>query len=576
MEASDRIYEFGPFRLECAERRLLRNGTSVILTPKVLDLLIVLVEHRGHLVSKDELLRRLWPDSFVEEANLSVNISTLRRALGDQSHGHGKYIETIPRVGYRFVASVREATGSAELPAIHSIAVLPLLNLSLDTAQDYFADGMTEELITELARISNLRVISRASVMRFKGTQKSVRKIARELAVDAVVEGAVVRDENRVRISAQLIDARTDLHLWAESYDGDLSDVLTLQRRVALAVANELKVKLIPRQQAFLGNARSVSPEAHELYLKGRFHWNKRTEEGLRKSIEYFQQAIEQDRFYAVAYSGLADSYNMLGLWGDLPQMQSAPKAKAAATRALEIDGELAEALASVGYTRFAFEWNWRAAEEELRLSIAANPSYATAYRWLANCLSQQGRHDEALQEIRRAYNCDPVSLITSSVFAYTLFMSRHYHDAIQQAHRTLELDRDFAPGHWVLGMALEQESKFAEAIAEFQKATALDTHPIYPAALGHGYGLAGQRTEAEAVVAELGTLCEQRDIAWNELAIAYTGLGERDKALAALEVAHKKHDAMLNWIKVDPRLDMLRSDSRFHGLLHRMHLPYP
>lgn len=290
---SGRVYEFGPFRLEPAERRLLREGAPIVLTPKVLDLLIALVERSGHLVSKDELLRKVWPDSFVEEANLSVNIAVLRRAIGDGPQSSRKYIETIPRVGYRFIAPVREVAGEAGEPAIHSIAVLPLSNLSADPTQDYFADGMTEEFITELAKISRLRVISRTSAMHFKGTRKTLPEIARELGVEAVVEGAVARDGNRVRISAQLIDARTDLHLWARSYEGNVSDVLRLQERVALAIANEIRVKLTPLQQARLGNARSLSPEAHELYLRGRFHWNKRTEEGLKKSIHYFQQSIE-------------------------------------------------------------------------------------------------------------------------------------------------------------------------------------------------------------------------------------------------------------------------------------------
>src|SRR5579864_7269391 len=252
MQASHRIYEFGPFRLEGAERRLLRHGAPIALTPKLLDLLLALVERSGHLMSKEELLRTVWPDSFVEEPNLSVNISALRRALDDEPHSREKYIETIPRVGYRFIACVREVARAAHGLGINSIAVLPLSNLSADRAQDYFADGMTEELITKLAQISRLRVISRTSVMHFKETQKTVREIAGELGVDAVVEGAVARDGNRVRISAQLIDARTDLHLWAESYEGHLSDVLRLQERVALAIANEIKVKLTPQQQADL------------------------------------------------------------------------------------------------------------------------------------------------------------------------------------------------------------------------------------------------------------------------------------------------------------------------------------
>lgn len=574
MEASHRIYEFGPFRLERAERRLFRQGALIVLTPKVFDVLLALVERSGHLVSKEELLRNVWPDSFVEEANLSVNISTLRRAIGDGQQGSERYIETIPRVGYRFIVPVREVAGAAHELVIQSIAVLPLLNLSADPAQDYFAEGLTEELITELAKVSRLRVISRTSAMHFKGTRKTLPEIARELGVDAVVEGAVARVGNRVRISAQLIDARTDLHLWAQSYEGDLSDILRLQEKVALAVANEIKVKLTPQEEARVGHARSLNPEAHELYLRGRYHWDKRTEEGLKKSIDYFQQAVEKDPTYALAYSGLADSYNMLGLWGDLPQMESAPKAKAAAIRALEIDDQLAEAHASVAWTKFAFEWDWSGAERELQRSIELNPSYATAHRWLANCLTQQGRHEEALKAIKRGHQLDPVSLITNSVLAFTSYMARHYDKAIEEEWRTLELDDQFAPAHWVLGMALEQKGQLRDAISEFQKATALDVHPIYMAALGHAYGMTGQREQGLAILHNLAKISEEKNVAWNEVAIVFMGVEEKEKALATLDIACKRHDSQLNWLKAEPRLDALRSDPHFAELLRRMNLP--
>jgi TolB-like protein/Flp pilus assembly protein TadD len=552
----------------------LRQGGQIILTPKVFDLLLALVERSGHLVSKEELLRNVWPDSFVEEANLSVNISTLRRAIGDGHQGSEKYIETIPRVGYRFIAPVREVAGSVGEASIRAIAVLPLSNLSADPSQDYFADGMTEELITELAKISRLPVISRTSAMHFKGTRKTLPEIARELGVDVVVEGAVARVRNQVRISAQLIDARTDLHLWAQSYEGDLSDVLRLQERVALAIADEIRVKLTPQQKARLGHARSLIPEAHELYLKGRFHWNKRTEEGLKKSIDYFQQAVERDPAYALAYSGLADSYNMLGLWGDLPQTESAPKAKAAAIRALEIDEQLAEAHASIAWTMFAFDWNWSAADRELQRSIELNPSYATAHRWLANSLTQQGRHEEALTAIKRGLELDPVSLITNSVLAFTSYMARLYDKAIEEEWRTLELDDQFAPAHWVLGMALEQKDQLRDAISEFQKATALDVHPIYMAALGHAYGLNGQREQALAILHSLAKVSKEKNVAWNEVAIVYMGMGEKENALATLDTACNRHDGQLNWLKAEPRLDALRSHSRFAELLRRMNLP--
>jgi TolB-like protein/Flp pilus assembly protein TadD len=459
-------------------------------------------------------------------------------------------------------------------PRIESIAVLPLENLSRDPEQEYFADGMTEELITDLAKISALKVISRTSVMHYKGTQKTVPEIAKELGVDALIEGSVQRSGSRVRITAQLIHAPADRHLWAESYERDLRDVLALQGEVARAIANQIRVTLTPQEQARLTTARQVNPEARELYLKGLFQWDKRTEEGLKKSVEYFERAKEKDPSYALAYSGLAGSYNMLGLWGDLPQMESAPKAKAAAIKALEIDDQLAEAHASLGWNKFAFDWDWSGAEREFRRAIELNPGYVTAHRWLANCLTQQGRLEEALAEIRRAQQLDPISLITNSVLAYTLYMNRRYDQAVEQERKTLALDDHFAPAHWGLGLALEQKGKFAEAIAESQKATTLDAHPVYLAALGHAYGVAGRRGEARAALGKLVQLSKERDIAWNEVAVVYAGLGEKDKALATLDAAYKRHDGQLNWLKVDPRLDPLRSDPRFEDLLRRMNLP--
>ena len=572
MEVRRRVYEFGPFRLEHAERRLLRQGVPIVLTPKVLDLLIALVERSGHLVSKDELLRKVWPDSFVEEANLSVNISALRRAIGDGLQGGGKYIETIPRVGYRFIAPVREVAEAAGELGIHSIAVLPLSNLSADPAQEYFADGMTEELITELAKISALRVISRTSAMHFKDTRDTVPEIARELGVDAVVEGAVARDGNRVRISAQLIDARTDLHLWAQSYEGDLSDVLQLQERVALAITNEIKGKMTPQQHAPGRSSRSLSPEAHELYLRGRFHWNKRTEEGLKKSIYYFQQAIERVSTYSLAYSAMADSYNMLGLWNVLPHTEVAPKAKAAATKALEIDDQLAEAHASLGWSRFAFDWDWAGAETEFKRAIDFNPGYESAHRWLCNCLQQQGRLNEASVEIKVAKDLDPLSLVNNTVLGQNLYFLHNYDEAIEQARKTLELD-NFAYAHYVMGSAYEQEDILEQAIIEFQTATTLDANPVYPAGLGHALALAGRRREARKLLDEVKTLSIERNVAWNEIAVIYVGLDEKDKALAALETAYKRHSSQLNWLKVDPRFYRLHNDSRFQDLLLRMRL---
>ena len=457
---------------------------------------------------------------------------------------------------------------------IRSIAVLPLANLSGDPAQEYFADGMTEDLITELAKIGSLKVISRTSVMHYKGTRETLPQIGRELDVDGVIEGSVLRSGDRVRITAQLVQAKDDQHLWADSYERELRDILALQDEVTRTIADQIRVRLTPQEQARLTSARKVNPEAHELYLKGLFQWDKRTEEGLNKSIEYFQQAIEKDPSYALPYSGLAGSYNMLGLYCVLPQTEVMPKAKAAAIKALEIDEQLAEAHASLGWTSFAFDWDWSGAEREFRRAIELNPGYATAHRWLANCLTGEGRLDGALAEIKRAKELDPVSLVTNAALGITLYYARNYDQAIEQERKTLELDDHFAFAHMVLGMAYEQERNFGEAIAEFQKATALDARPHYSAALGHAYAVAGRRREALEVLDRLRTLAKQRSLAWNEIAVVYAGLGENDQALAALDAAYKSHGSQLSWLKVDPRLDTLRSDPRFQDLLRRMNLP--
>ena len=321
-----------------------------------------------------------------------------------------------------------------------------------------------------------------------------------------------------------------------------------------------------------MGSARPLSPEAHELYLRGRFHWNKRTEEGLKKSIDYFQQAIERDPTYSLAYSAMADAYNMLGLWNVLPQIEVAPKAKAAATKALEIDDQLAEPHASLGWGRFAFDWDWAGAEREFKRAIELNPSYESAHRWLCNCLQQQGRLQEASVEIKVARDLDPLSLVNNTVLSQNLYFLHNYDEAIEQERKTLELD-NFAYAHYVLGSAYEQKGILEQAIIEFQTATTLDANPVYPAGLGHALALAGRRREARKLLDELKTLSIERNVAWNEIAVIYVGLDERDKALAALETACKRHSSQLNWLKVDPRFYRLHNDQRFQDLLFRMRL---
>jgi TolB-like protein len=458
---------------------------------------------------------------------------------------------------------------------IRSLAVLPLANLSGDPEQEYFADGMTDELITNLSKIGSLKVISRTSVMQYKGAKKPLREIAQALGVDGVIEGSVFRAGNRVRITAQLIHAATDRHLWAESYERDLRDVLALQSEVAQAIAKEIQIKLTPQEQAHLASARPVNPEAHEAYLKGRYYWNLRTEEGVKKGIQYFQQAIEKDPGYALAYAGLADSYVVLGNLGLMAPKEAYPRAKAAAFKALEMDETLAEAHASLGMARSEYDWDWVGAEKEWKRAIELNPGYATAHQWYAQYLTSMGRHNEAIAEAKRAQELDPLSLIINAIGGSVFACARRYDEAIAQCRRTLELNAGFYMAHLYLGFAYEQEKLYAEAISEYQKAIALEQgNPTVAAYLARGYAAAGKRTEALKTFSQLRDLSKRRYVSSYTMALTYAALGDNDQAFACLEKAYEDRSGALLYVKVDPRVDSLRSDPRFQDLLRRMNFP--
>jgi len=465
----------------------------------------------------------------------------------------------------------------ARLGRIKALAVLPLEDLSSDPGRDYFADGMTEALITDLAKIKALRVISRTSVMQYRGVRKPLPQIARELNVDAVVEGSVLRAGNRVRITAQLIHAAADQHLWAESYERDLRDILSLQSEVAQAIANEIQITLTPRDQARLASVRTVDPEAYQLYLKGRFYWNKRTETDLKRGIEYFRQAIDLDPNYALAYAGIADCYSLLGwdLFGALPPREALPIAKAAARKALEIDDSLAEAHSSLAWTKLAFDWDWSSAESEFKRAIELNPGYAVTHHWYAECLAGMGRHAEALAEIKQAQELDPLSLIISSVAGWILYFDRQDDQAIAQFRKTLELDPNFWVAHWTLGRAYEQKAMFAEAVAEIQKAIDLsEGSPLSLAALGHTYAVSGSQAEAQKVLDKLKESSKQRYISPYSIAAIHAGLGEKDQVFMWLEKAYEERSGWLIWLRAEPISDPLRSDPRFQDLLRRIGLP--
>jgi TolB-like protein/Flp pilus assembly protein TadD len=458
--------------------------------------------------------------------------------------------------------------------SIASLAVLPLKNLSADPEQEYFVDGMTEALITNLAKIGALRVISSTSVMQYKGVKKPLPQIARELKVDAVVEGSVQRSGNRARISAQLIEATTDRNLWAESYERELRDVLTLQSDLARAIASEIRIKLTPQEQKLLTRTGAVNPEAHEAYLKGRYHLNRRTEKELKKSTEYFQQAIDRDPNYASGYSGLADAWTLLGLRGSLPLKPTLSRAKAAALKAVELDETLAEAHASVAFIAETYEWDWITAEREFKRALELNPSYAPAHSWYAGYLTYLGRFDEGIAEAKRARDLDPLSLAIINALGGRLLAAHRFDEASEQIRNALELDPNFAQAHNLLAWFYLLKGKHQEALAEFHKElTASGDDPDLASDLGYAYAVAGKRDEAKKILAKLKLKREREFVAPSAIAMVAGALGEKDEAFKWLETAYEERDPNLTYLKVGYRLDPLRSDPRFTELLRRIGL---
>jgi TolB-like protein/Flp pilus assembly protein TadD len=457
---------------------------------------------------------------------------------------------------------------------IRSLAVLPLDSLSSDPSQEYFADGMTDQLITTLGQISALRVISRTSVMPYKRARKSLPQIARELNVDAVVEGTVIHSGSQVRITAQLIDAVADKHLWAQSYDGDLRDTLALQNSVARAIAEQIRINVTPQEQVALKHATVVNPEAYEAYLKGRYFWNKRTADGLKRAKDYFDQAVATDPTYAQAYSGLADTYALLGDWqyGVMTTREALPRAKAAAVRALGLDSTLGEAHTSLAFILDGFDWDRESADREFRRGIELNPGYATAHHWYAWHLSLLGRHRDAIVEMKKAESLDPLSLIINADLAELLLIA-HFDDAsIQQSRKTIDMDVTFAMAHNQLAQAYLQQQRYDEAIAELQKAIQLsDGNPTCTANLARAYTLSGRRNDAAQLLGELKNRSSPGYSNAPEIAVIYTALGDRDQAMTWLEQGFEER--FNPGVLLRPGFDPLRSDSRFKALARRVGL---
>ena len=660
-----RSYEFGPFRMDATDGLLLRDGQAVPIAPKTYDTLLTLVENSGRVLSKNELMQAVWPDSYVEEANLTHHISALRKALAEGAGG-GRYVETVPKRGYRFVAEVRrvreretailleehtlssvvveeETDAPAEVAAqvgaaatqkglavgaqdgsarrlarlllpglagtavffalaivafhlgkssraeqpeprepsmsvVRSIAVLPFKPLSADSRDEALELGMADTLIVRLSSIREINIRPTSAVRKYMSLEQDALAAGRELSVEAVLESSIQRSGDRIRVTSRLKRVVDGAQLWSFQYEDKSTDLFAVQDSISERLAGALELELTGEERKSLTKRYTNNAAAYELYMKGRYFWNKRTEEGVKTAIQYFQQAVDQDQRFALAYSGLADSYIVLGSWragGALSPKESMPKAKAAALKALEIDDSLAEAHTSLADVELLYGWDWQTVEKEFKRAIELNPNYATAHQWYANYLAAMGRLGEALEQSKRALEINPLSLIINASIGEKYWFARQYDEAIERCKATLELDQNFAEGHVDLGKYYERTGMYTEAIAEIEKAVSLsEGNPIMIAALGHAYAVSGRRGEAEKVLDELRKRSKQRYVSSYVIATIYVGLDEKDQAFAWLEKAYEERASFLIFLKVDPRLDSLRSDARFADLLRRVGLP--
>jgi DNA-binding winged helix-turn-helix (wHTH) protein/TolB-like protein/Tfp pilus assembly protein PilF len=660
------LYEFGGFRLDAAERRLLHNGEPVQVTPKAFDTLIALVENSGCVVEKETLLQKVWPDTIVEEATLAQNISTLRKALGE-GNSEFQYIETVPKHGYRFVAVVKnlaasndtfilekqktarivieeeEAPGSVlmlkaatnglpeqptdDLPvqavaqskryfglrpfsgwlvalllvasvvvatvafrggdkansietsletgrSVKFIAVLPFQTINSDGRDEILELGMADALIIKLSNLKQIVVRPTSSIRKYAGIDQDPLAIGKELKVDAVLSANTQRVGDKVRVTVQLVNVKDGSPLWAYKCDYQGTDIFTVQDSISEQIAAALALQLTSEEKRHLTKRYTESTEAYQLYAKGRFFWDKRTESSLKKSIECFEQAIKIDENYALAYAGLADAYAILNFYSALQMKDAYPKARAAAEKALSLDNSLAEAHTVLAYVKEQYDWDWAGAEVEFKRAIALNPNYATAHQYYSEYLAFVGRTEESIRHITRAQELDPNSLVINTELGFPYLCARQYDSALEKFRQALERDANFAFALYQSARCYDQKSMFDEAIAEYRKAIALSGgSSVMTARLGYTYALAGRKAEAKAALEELFAASKQRHISPYLIATIYTGLGDNDKAMQWLEKAYEVRDGMLVMLKVDAHLDGLRSDARFQDLLRRVGL---
>ncbi len=558
-------YEFGPFRVDVRERRLLRHQEVVPLTPKVFDTLLVLVQNSGHILSKDEVLRMVWCDTLVEEGSVARNISTLRKALGEDSQGR-QCIETIPWRGYRFVADVKEVRAASVSPAVVSLAVLPFANVNGDPNAEYLSDGITDSLINNLARLTKLKVTSRNSAFRYRGLTIDARSIGRELNVNALLIGRVAVSDDLLSISVELIDAREDAHIWGAQYIRKPEDLLAVHETIARAITATLQLEPTRQESQQLSRSRTKDPEAYAFFLKGRYYFNKLTFDGVTKGSECFSRAIERDPAYALAYAGMGDCHNYLA---------ERDKAEQAVLRALELDENLGEAHASLGFYRFLYNWDFAGAEREFERALILSPNYAEAHHWYAIYLANLGRYQEADREACRAVELDPLSLLMNMTPALNFYLARQYDRATEQLQKVIDLEPNFVPARSVLGNILIQKGQYEEAMAEYQRLLEMTkgvatVEASVKAIIAYGYAKWGKRSNAASLLEEVtaaGTASPY------SIAGIHAALGEANSAFEWLEKAYSQHDLLLVSLIADPTLDGVRSDPRFAELVRRVGL---
>lgn len=624
---SETILDFGPYRLDAGRRLLLRDGKAVALTPRVFDTLLVLIENRGRIVEKDELMRALWPDSFVEEGNLAQNIFQLRKVLGEgDSTQH--YIETVPKRGYCFVAKVTELNGTelvypTEQPSrnveidlnhlplssalnlralllavllvgmtlgglyflstngiqsdptpdetVRSIAVLPFKPLVAHENDEQLRLGMTDALITKLSNLRELAVRPTRSVFRYGDPNHDPLQAGRELAVDSVLDGTIQLSEERIRVTVQLLRVRDGISLWADQFDEEFTDLFAIQDSISEQVSRALAIRLTSDERSRMAKRYTQNTEAYQAYIKGRYFWNKRTEEGLQNGIEYFKKAIDLDPTYALAYAGLADSYNMLSYYCGIPSAQTYPRARVAAIKALELDDTLAEAHTSLAYVKMLFDWDWAGAEIEFKKALEFNPNYVLAHLWYSEYLRTVGRFEEAITHAEIGLKLDPLSVPARTNSGRVYLMAGQYEKAVAQLKESLVMEPTNAFAKISLGRAYAEQGNIEEGLALVKQAQQLSEGGAATVVLGYIYSRSGRLPEVRKLLREMQSVSQRRYVPAYTFAMLYADLGEKDQAFKWLEKAYEERSEFITMIKVDPRFNSLRTDSRFNDLVVRV-----